>query len=164
MQKIDESTKKDKKIYQTEIPKFKYEKNTAEEAVIALRNANFNKMQISLVANKKQQIQKLNTILEKEQGMKKIMAKDTMELKAQNQALQTKMRESQEKYDEDLKIRCKDKEEFQNLNKGQNQQLNRLLPEKDQHTKTILNAQSTNNELEQEVTSLKKSQLGVRDI
>ena len=87
MQKIDESTKKDKKIYQTEIPKFKYEKNTAEEAVIALRNANFNKMQISLVANKKQQIQKLNTILEKEQGMKKIMAKDTMELKAQNQNL-----------------------------------------------------------------------------
>ena len=116
-------------------------------------------MQISLVADKNQQIQKIKTMLEKEQGMKKIMAKDTMELKAQNQALQTKMRESQEKYDEDLKIRCKDKEEFQNLNKGQNQQLNRLLPEKDQHTKTILNAQSTNNELEQEVTSLERVNL-----
>ena len=69
----------------------------------------------------------------------------------QNQTLQTKMRENQEEYDEDLKIRCKAKEELQNMNKGQNQQLKRSLPEKDQHTKTILNAQSTNNELEQEL-------------
>ena len=89
----------------------------------------------------------------------KIMAKDNMELKAQNQTLQTKMRENQGKYDEDLKIRCKATEEFQNLNKGQNQQLKRLLPENDQHTKTILNAQSTNNELEQGVTLLKRVNL-----
>ena len=54
--------------------------------------------------NKEQQIQKLNTILEKEQGMKKIMAKDNIELKAQNQSLHTKMQENQEEYDEDLKI------------------------------------------------------------
>ena len=59
----------------------------------ALRNANFNKIQISSATDKEQQIQKLNTILEKEQGMKKIMAKYNIELKAQNQSLQTKMQE-----------------------------------------------------------------------
>ena len=91
--------------------------------------------------------------------MKKIMAKDNIELKAQNQTLQTKMRENQEKCDQDLKILCKAKEELQNQNKEQNQQLKRLLAEKDQHTKTILNAQSTNNELEQQVTSLKRVNL-----
>ena len=46
-------------------------------------------------------MQKLNTILEKKQDMKKIMAKDNMELKSQNQSLQKKMQENQEKYDED---------------------------------------------------------------
>ena len=56
--------------------------------------------------------------------MKKIMAKDNIELKAQNQTLQTKMQENQEKYDEDLKILHKAKEELQNQNKEQNQQLN----------------------------------------
>ena len=56
----------------------------------ALRNTNFNKIQISAATDKEQQIQKLKTILEKEQGVKKIMAKDNMELKAQNQALQKK--------------------------------------------------------------------------
>ena len=45
-------------------------------------------------ASNKEQIQKLNTILEKEQGMKKIMAKYNIELKAQNQSLQTKMQET----------------------------------------------------------------------
>ena len=59
----------------------------------ALRTANFNKIQISSATDKEQQIQKLNTILEKEQGMKKIMAKYNIELKAQNQSLQTKMQE-----------------------------------------------------------------------
>ena len=58
----------------------------------ALRNANFNKIQISSATDKEQQIQKLNSILEKEQGMKKIMAKDNIELKVQNQTLQKKMR------------------------------------------------------------------------
>ena len=48
----------------------------------ALRNANFSKIQISSATDKEQQIQKVNTILEKEQGMKKIMAKDNIELKA----------------------------------------------------------------------------------
>ena len=43
---------------------------------------------------------------------------------------------------------CKAKEELQNQNKVQNQQLKRLLAEKQQETKAILNAQSTNNELE----------------
>ena len=38
-------------------------------------------MQIGSATDKKQQIQKLNSILEKEQGMKKIMAKDNIELK-----------------------------------------------------------------------------------
>ena len=65
------------------------------------------------------------------------MAKDNIELKAQNQTLQTKMQENQEKYDEDLKVLHKAKEELQNQNKEQNQQLKRLLTEKDQHTKTI---------------------------
>ena len=125
----------------------------------ALRTANFNKIQISSATDKEQQIQKLNTILEKEQGMKKIMAKDNIELKTQNQTLQAKMRENQEKYDQDLKILCKAKEELQNQNKEQNQQLKRLLTEKDQYTKTILNTQSTNNELEQQVASLKRVNL-----
>ena len=159
MQKIHECTKKENKIYETEILKLKHERGSEEELMKALRNANFNKIQISSAANKEQQIQKLNTILEKEQGMKKIMVKDNIELKAQNQTLQTKMRENQEKYDEDLKILCKAKEELQNQNKEQNQQLKRLLTEKDQYTKTILNTQSTNNELEQQVTSLKRVNL-----
>ena len=66
------------------------------------------------------------------------------------------MRENQEKYEENLKILCKAKEELRNLNKEQNQQLERLIAEKDQHTQTILNAQSTNNKLEQQLKSLKR--------
>ena len=85
--------------------------------------------------------------------MKKIMAKDNIELKAQTRTLQTKMRKNQDKYDEDLKIHCKAKEELQNLNKEQNQQFKRILVQKGQHTKAILEAQSTNNELEQQVAS-----------
>ena len=153
--------KKENKIYQTEILKLKHEKDTAEEVMKALCNANFNKIQISSATDKEQQIQKLNTILEKEQGMKKIMAKDNIELKAQNQTLQTKMQENQEKYDEDLKILHKAKEELQNQNKEQNQQLKRLLAEKDQDTQAILNAQSTNNELDQQIASLKSVNLEI---
>ena len=40
------------------------------------------------------------------------MAKDNIELKAQNQTLQINMRENQEKYDESSKILCKAKEEL----------------------------------------------------
>ena len=109
LQKIHECTKKENKIYETEILKLKHERGSEKEVMKALRNANFNKIQISSATDKEQQIQKLNTILEKEQGMKKIMVKDNIELKAQNQTLQTKMRENQEKYDEDLKILCKAK-------------------------------------------------------
>ena len=58
-----------------------------------------------------------------------------------------------------MKILCKAKEELKNQNKEQNQQLKRLLAEKDQHTKAILNTQSTNNELELQVTSLKRVNL-----
>ena len=94
MQKIHESTKIENKIYQTEIQKLKHEKDTAEEVMEVLRNANFNKIQISSATDKEQQIQKLNSILEKEQGMKKIMAKDNIELKVQNQTLQARMREN----------------------------------------------------------------------
>ena len=97
MQKTHESTKKEKKIYQTQILNLTHEKDTADEVMKALRNTNFNKIQISAATDKEQQIQKLNTMLEKEQGVKKIMAKDNMELKAQNQTLQKKMRENQEK-------------------------------------------------------------------
>ena len=125
----------------------------------ALRNANFNKIQISLATDKEQQIQKRNSILEKEQSMKKIMTKDKIELNAQNQTVQTKMQENQEKYDENLKITCKAKEELQNLNNEQNQKHKILISEKDQHTHTILNVQSTNNELEYQVTSLKRVSL-----
>ena len=153
--------KKENKIYQTEILKLKHEKDTAEEVMKALCNANFNKIQISSATDKEQQIQKLNTILEKEQGMKKIMAKDNIELKAQNQTLQTKTQEDQEKYDEDLKIIHKAKEELQNQNKEQNQQLKRLLAEKDQNTQAILNAQSTNNELDQQIASIKRVNLEI---
>ena len=65
-----------KKIYEAGILKLKHETDTAEEVMKALRTAKFNKIQISSATDKEQQIQKLNTILEKEQGMKKIMAKD----------------------------------------------------------------------------------------
>ena len=61
--------------------------------------------------------------------------------------------------EQNLKILCKAKEEFQNLKKEQNQQLKGLISEKDQQTQTILNAQSTNNELEQQATSLKRVKL-----
>ena len=66
------------------------------------------------------------------------------------------MQKNQDKYDQDLKILHKVKEELQNQNKEQNQLLKRLLTEKDQYTKTILNAQSINNELKQQATSLNK--------
>ena len=95
MQKIHECTKKYNKIYETETLKLKQERDTAEEVMKALRNANFNKTQISSATDKEQQVQKFNTKLEKEQGIKKIMAKDNIELKAQNKTLQTKMRENQ---------------------------------------------------------------------
>ena len=42
LQKIHESTKKENKIYQAEILKLKQEKDTAEEVMRALPNANFN--------------------------------------------------------------------------------------------------------------------------
>ena len=66
------------------------------------------------------------------------------------------MQENQDKYDQDLKILHKVKEELQNQKKEQNQLLKRLLTEKDQYTKTILNTQSINNELEQQATLLNK--------
>ena len=128
LQKIHESTKKGNKIYQTEILKLKHE-DTAEEVM-----KNFNKIQISLVTDKEQQIQELNTILEKEQGMKIIMTKDNMQLKVQNQTLQTKMQENQEKYDENLKILCRAKEEFKNLNKEKNSNLKDYLQKKIIHS------------------------------
>ena len=78
MEKINKSTK-NKNIYQTEILKLKHEKDNAEEVMKALLNANFNKIQISSATDKEQQIQKLNSILEKEQCVKKIMAKDNTE-------------------------------------------------------------------------------------
>ena len=53
--------------------------------------------------------------------MKKLMAKDNIELRVQNQTLQTKKRENQKQYEENLKILCKAKEELQNLKKEQNQ-------------------------------------------
>ena len=64
------------------------------------------------------------------------------------------MQKNQDKHDQDLKILHKVKEELQNQNKEQNQLLKRLLTEKDQYTKTILNTQSINNELKQQATSL----------
>ena len=66
--------------------------------------------------------------------MKKIMTKDNMELKVQNQTLQTKMQENQEKYDENLKILCKAKEEFKNLNKEKNSNLKDYLEKKIIHS------------------------------
>ena len=69
--------KKENKIYETEILKLKHERDTAEDIMKVLRNANFNKMQINSLIDKEQQIQKLNTILEKGQSMKKMMAKIT---------------------------------------------------------------------------------------
>ena len=63
--KIHESTRKENNRYETEILKLKHQKHTAEEAMKALRNANFNKMQISSVKDEEQPIQKLNSILEK---------------------------------------------------------------------------------------------------
>ena len=60
-----------------------------------------------------------------------------------------------------MKILCKAKEELQNLNEEQNQQLKRLLAEKDQDTQATLNAQSRNNELDQQVASLKRVNLEI---
>ena len=114
------------------------------------------------MTDKEQQLQKLNLILKKEQDVKKIMVKDNIELKAQNQTLQIKMQENQEKHEENLKIFCKAKEELENLNKEQNQQLKRLIAEKDRNTQTILIIQRTNNELEQQVTSLKRGNLDLK--
>ena len=79
MKNIHESTKKESKIYQIEILKLKHEKDNVEELLKALFNANFNKIQISSATDKEQQIHKLNTILEKEQGMKKIMTQDNID-------------------------------------------------------------------------------------
>ena len=59
LQKIHESTKIENKIYQTEIQKLKHEKDTAEEVMKALRNDNFNKIQISSATDKEQQMQNL---------------------------------------------------------------------------------------------------------
>ena len=84
MQKIYESTEKENSRYQTEILKLKHEKDTTEEVVKALRNANVNKIQISSATDKEQQIQKVNSMLEKEEGMKKIMAKDNIEQDAKS--------------------------------------------------------------------------------
>ena len=88
-QKIHESTKKENNIYQAEIIKLKHENYAAGEVIKALRKANFNKIQICSVKYKEQQIQKLNSVLKKEQVMKKIMGKDKIELNAQNQTQQT---------------------------------------------------------------------------
>ena len=63
--KTHESTRKENNRYETEILKLKHKKYTAEEAMKALRNANFNKMQISSVKDEEQPIHKLNSILEK---------------------------------------------------------------------------------------------------
>ena len=70
-----------------------------------------------------------------------------------------KMRENQEKYDENLKLLCKAEEKLENLSKEQNQQIKESLAEKYQHTQAILNRQSTNNELKPQVTSLKRVNL-----
>ena len=67
---------KKKRKYEAEVLKLKHERDTAEEVMKALCNANFIKIQISSVTDKEQQIQKLNTILEKQHSMKKIMAKE----------------------------------------------------------------------------------------
>ena len=67
---------KKKRKYEAEVLKLKHERDTAEEVMKALCNANFDKIQISSATDKEQQIQKLNTILEKEQDMKKILVKD----------------------------------------------------------------------------------------
>ena len=103
--------------------------------------------------DKEQQIQKLNSILEKVQGMKKIITIDNIELKTQNQTTK-KMRENQEKYKENLKIICEAKEKLQNLNKEQNAASQRINCRINEPTNPILNVKSTNNELEQQVTSL----------
>ena len=64
------------------------------------------------------------------QGKKKIMAKDNIELKAQNQTLQKKMQENHEKHDKDLKMLHKAKEDLQNQNKEQISKLKDYLQKK----------------------------------
>ena len=59
LKNIHESTKKESKIYQTEILKLKHEKDNAEELLKALFNANFNKIQISSATDKEQQYKNL---------------------------------------------------------------------------------------------------------
>ena len=117
MQKNHEYTKRESNIYQREILKFNHERDTAEEEMRALRNADFNKTKISAAIDMYEQIQKLNSILEKEQGVKKIITKDNIELKAQNQTLRIKPLENQEKHADNLKKNCKAKEEMEKLNR-----------------------------------------------
>ena len=59
------------------------------------------------------------------------MSQNDLNLKGQNQTLQTMLQENQEKYEENLKILNKAREELQNLNKEQNQQSKSLIAEKD---------------------------------
>ena len=58
-----------------------------------------------------------------------------------------------------MKVICKTKQELQNRNKEQKQQLKSVIAENVQQTQTILNAQSTNNEVKQQLTSLKRINL-----
>ena len=59
-------------------------------------------------------------------------------------------------------LRKASSKELQNLNKEQGPQVKRLISKKNQHNHTIPNAQSTSNELKQQVSSPKRINL-VRD-
>ena len=91
------------------------------------------------------------------------MAKNNIELKAQNQTLQTKITKKIKK------SMMRIWKYFARLKKNwrirtKNKIIKRLFAEKDQCTKAILNAQSTNNELELQVTSLKRVNLELETI
>ena len=83
-------------------------------------------MQSRSATDKGKQIQKFGSILEKEQGMKKIMSQDNLNWKHKIRLYKQRC-EKNKKCEEDLKILSKSKERFQNLNKEQNQKLKEWL-------------------------------------
>ena len=69
MQKIQESTKKEHNRYKAK--RLKHGKDTVKEVVEALSNANFDKIQVYSTKDTEREMQKSNSIIEKESVTRK---------------------------------------------------------------------------------------------
>ena len=69
LQKIQESTKKEHNRYKAK--RLKHEKDTVKEVVEALSNANFDKIQVYSTKDTEREMQKTNSIIEKESVTRK---------------------------------------------------------------------------------------------